>query len=257
MDLPEDEYEPGYDSLFPSSTPWHDLITILGDFDSPAFWFLGHLPYEEDFDSPGSAGGTTVTINVNLASQDSLQELLEVEKDIRDACAVCGIERITFRLPNEDSITWDIETGASTEEQLREQVKAIPASQPGPAPSVDDPVQVIDGFRLSPIEASFYGALKGTELVFTPQCPFVYEGRIRYRIDFLVHFGGRSVAVELDGHEFHKTREQRTRDAARDRFLRMRGIDTIRFTGSEIHSNLQGCMNELLNCLTRKPSIEW
>lgn len=256
MDLPDDEYEPGHDSLFPSSTPWHDLITILGDFDSPAEHVLGNLDHEERFD-PAGPGGVIVTISLKLPSQEALQELIEVEKDIRDACAVCGIGRISFQLPNQDSITWDIKTGASTEQELREQVKAIPKKQSGPIPSVEDPSQVIDGFSLTPIEASFYGALKKTRLVFTPQCPLVHEGRIRYRLDFLVHFGGRSVAVELDGHEFHKTREQRTRDAARDRFLRSKGIETIRFTGSEVHNNLQGCVTDLLDCLTRKPSIEW
>lgn len=46
----------------------------------------------------------------------------------------------------------------------------------------------------------------------------------RYRLDFLVHYDGRGVAVELDGHEYHKTKEQRSYDAERDRWLKARGI---------------------------------
>ena len=52
------------------------------------------------------------------------------------------------------------------------------------------------------------------------------------------------MVLELDGHDFHKTRQQRTRDAKRDRYLQMNGWQVIRFTGTEIHHDVLGCIEE-------------
>lgn len=76
-----------------------------------------------------------------------------------------------------------------------------------------------------------------------------------YRVDFLfAHINAkgdrRFVAVECDGHEFHdKTKMQAARDKARDRFLVGRGIQVLRFTGSEIYNDPFGCWTETLNVL--------
>lgn len=63
-----------------------------------------------------------------------------------------------------------------------------------------------------------------------------------YVIDFLLTFiiantNRRyiSVAIELDGHDFHeKTKEQAQRDKQKDRFLQSRGHLVARFTGAEV-----------------------
>ncbi|MFL5858701.1 MAG: DUF559 domain-containing protein [Solirubrobacteraceae bacterium] len=57
------------------------------------------------------------------------------------------------------------------------------------------------------------------------------------------------VVVELDGHEPHKTREQRTRDAKRQRWFEGRGIRVLRWTGSEVHANAQECVREMLEII--------
>lgn len=44
-----------------------------------------------------------------------------------------------------------------------------------------------------------------------------------------------AVVVELDGQESHKTKEQRAKDARRDRWFMARGIRVLRWTGSEVH----------------------
>lgn len=118
------------------------------------------------------------------------------------------------------------------------------------------PVEEVDGFLFSPIEADFYRELRHRELVFTPQCWLVHQGRPLYRVDFMVYYSGSAFAVELDGHDWHKTKEQRNRDTQRDRFLQARRIPTIRFTGSQVHQNLQGCMFELMDCLTGQKGLE-
>ena len=117
-----------------------------------------------------------------------------------------------------------------------------------PVPST--PTVTIDRFEFTPIESHFYKSLKETGLTFTPQCWLVAEGRPKYRIDFMVYYGGRAIAVELDGHESHKTKEARNKDSTRDRFLLQRGLQTIRFTGSQVHEDVGKCIEELGMCLT-------
>lgn len=64
-----------------------------------------------------------------------------------------------------------------------------------------------------------------------------------YRADF--GFPGRKIAVECDGHEYHKTQEQRTHDARRDRVFTTEGWNVIRFTGSEINADPLKCAREI------------
>jgi very-short-patch-repair endonuclease len=63
-----------------------------------------------------------------------------------------------------------------------------------------------DGYKLTPIEEPFYNALRDTGLTFAVQ-PWVQGTDRRYRVDFIVFHEGRSVAVELDGHDW-RAREQ-------------------------------------------------
>jgi hypothetical protein len=61
-----------------------------------------------------------------------------------------------------------------------------------------------------------------------------------YIVDFLV---GRC-AVEIDGHEYHKTKEQRCHDAKRDRYLIREGYIPVRFTASEVFVDAEKCVFE-------------
>jgi very-short-patch-repair endonuclease len=54
----------------------------------------------------------------------------------------------------------------------------------------------------------------------------------RYRLDFLAFYDGAAVAVELDGHGWHKTKEQRSSDATRDRWFAARKVTTLRLRPS-------------------------
>lgn len=52
--------------------------------------------------------------------------------------------------------------------------------------------------------------------------------------------------VECDGHDYHeKTKEQAAHDRSRDRVFQSEGIPIFRFTGSEIHKDPRGCLNEI------------
>jgi len=72
-----------------------------------------------------------------------------------------------------------------------------------------------------------------------------------YRVDFLIASvtdRGDVVctAIECDGHDYHeRTKEQASRDKERDRRLAAAGITTLRFTGSDIHRDLDKCIDEI------------
>lgn len=73
-----------------------------------------------------------------------------------------------------------------------------------------------------------------------------------YRIDLAVFgkdFSGNEfrVAVECDGYEYHKSKEQTKIDRKRDRFLLSHGWHTLRFTGSEIWRDAESCAEEVGN----------
>ena len=66
-----------------------------------------------------------------------------------------------------------------------------------------------------------------------------------YRVDFVLEAYGTEVVIEVDGHEFHeKTKEQASRDKARDRYLVAQGHVILRFTGSEVWANPFKCAQE-------------
>ena len=101
----------------------------------------------------------------------------------------------------------------------------------------------------SPIERRFwahaYGPLSGLGRL-TPQ---VQVGG--YRVDFaLTDIPGvdlLKVVIELDGHDYHSTPEQRDHDTARDRALMKSGWQVVRFTGKQINRDCAGCVRETVD----------
>ena len=67
----------------------------------------------------------------------------------------------------------------------------------------------------------------------------------RYRLDFA--WPNQKLAVEVDGHDYHKTKEQRSYDAQRDRDLLRLGWTTVRFTGSDVFRNADGVAKEIMS----------
>jgi very-short-patch-repair endonuclease len=95
----------------------------------------------------------------------------------------------------------------------------------------------------SPIERMFYASSVGI-VALEPQ--FIVG---KYRIDFAIP--DKRIAIELDGHDYHKTKEQRTNDAQRERYLQENGWTVIRFTGSEVYKDASGCVDQVLRILER------
>jgi very-short-patch-repair endonuclease len=60
-----------------------------------------------------------------------------------------------------------------------------------------------------------------------------------------------SLIVECDGHDFHdRTKEQASRDRARDRELKKLGYEVFRYTGSDIWADVYGCATESIDRVT-------
>lgn len=68
-----------------------------------------------------------------------------------------------------------------------------------------------------------------------------------YRLDFA--FPTQKLAIECDGHNYHASKEQRGRDAERDRYLIKEGWLTLRFTGTQIHQDSYKCAREIKTIL--------
>lgn len=65
------------------------------------------------------------------------------------------------------------------------------------------------------------------------------------------------VAVEVDGHAFHeKTKRQVEHDKKRDRAFAAIGLTKLRFSGSEVHRDVEACLNETMRILSDRMSAE-
>lgn len=95
----------------------------------------------------------------------------------------------------------------------------------------------------SPIEVKFAkGIMKYAEHILKYVQPQI--NILNYRVDFLIK--KFNLIIELDGHEYHKSKLQRTNDAQRERNLKLAGYEVIRFTGTEIHNDIEDCINYVL-----------
>jgi very-short-patch-repair endonuclease len=62
-----------------------------------------------------------------------------------------------------------------------------------------------------------------------------------YRVDFLCG----KCAIEIDGHEYHKTKEQREYDYKKERYLIKKGFVPVRFMGTEVFLDAEACVEEM------------
>lgn len=94
----------------------------------------------------------------------------------------------------------------------------------------------------SPIETGFFEA-------WCKLCPsIVIEHQYKIgnrRVDF-AHLETMT-AIELDGHEFHSGRKARTQDYQRQREIEDHGWFFVRFTGSEVFHDVEGCVRVAWN----------
>jgi very-short-patch-repair endonuclease len=83
-------------------------------------------------------------------------------------------------------------------------------------------------------------------LLLVPQFAWGY-----YRSDWAIlnPKNGGALLIECDGKEFHSSDEQRAHDAKKDAAALDRGFLTMRFTGSQIHRDPDGCAQKIFDAV--------
>ena len=106
----------------------------------------------------------------------------------------------------------------------------------------------------SPIEQTLYEAVKmniGSFAMLVKSFHIVPQFEIgNYRLDFAIFADNLKIALECDGFDYHeRTAEQATHDRQRDRVLTIAGYTVLRFTGKEIHENVDACVADILRTI--------
>lgn len=70
----------------------------------------------------------------------------------------------------------------------------------------------------------------------------VINGNYRFDFVFADYF-----IIEIDGHDFHKSKKQRFYDYKRERDIQSVGYIVIRFTASDVYRNPENCINEMID----------
>jgi hypothetical protein len=73
------------------------------------------------------------------------------------------------------------------------------------------------------------------------------------KVDFL--WRDERLAVETDGHPFHRTRQSRERDTKRDQLLRLAGFEPVRFTGRQVALEKEWVTHTLLALASRRDGV--
>lgn len=125
---------------------------------------------------------------------------------------------------------------------------------------MDLPDELLD---MTPIEQIFYVCKdiydmyvthhKGTTLDFLSQ-EYVKANGKTYKVDFCVetfvnnsdeYYFNKPILIELDGHDYHSTKEQRNRDYERENNLKLAGYHIMRFTGSQVYNEPFSCVEKV------------
>ncbi len=75
-----------------------------------------------------------------------------------------------------------------------------------------------------------------------------------YRID--IAFPNVKMAIECDGRAYHSTPGQIAHDQRRDQYMAGLGWTVLRFTGSRIHRDLSGCLDDVTKAYERLSSAD-
>lgn len=93
-----------------------------------------------------------------------------------------------------------------------------------------------------------------------------YDNNIRtqvpigiYIADFVIYSNGNIPSVvEIDGHDFHKTKEQRFADYKKERYFMSQGYAVIRFMASEVFVDATKCATTAIGlaCLFDEKTLD-
>jgi very-short-patch-repair endonuclease len=114
---------------------------------------------------------------------------------------------------------------------------------------------------MNAIEQRFYDAGKNyfEEIAgdYMDSSKWIENGKVigPYRVDFYYEEPVQDLVnkfvIEIDGHESHKTKEQRDSDYKRERYLQKNGYHVIRFMGTEVFLDALSCVEEFLEVVIK------
>jgi len=123
----------------------------------------------------------------------------------------------------------------------------------------ESPIEMILALEMHRQDILNLGKLNGLDVVDVIKQERITAGGSKYRVDFLIpvwskNLGrGAEFVIECNGHEFHeKTKEQVSRDNARQRKLTNAGYVVINFSGSEIYRDPRKCVSEIKDAIWSK-----
>ncbi len=104
--------------------------------------------------------------------------------------------------------------------------------------------------QASPIEKIFKDELIRRGITFKEQVNIERKGAEFTRPDFYIE--SARLMIYCDGTEFHKDPQRIIMDKQQDRYLQSQGYIVLRFSGSEIFSHVDTCVNEVMQFLKKK-----
>lgn len=132
-------------------------------------------------------------------------------------------------------------------------------------------VDVSDMGMQSPIEMIFYYAfdiLKPGYLWLEPQYEIITPSEKKYVCDFVFDTDDNAlsvkyehsfkIAIECDGFEYHRTKQQMIHDNLKDLALKKMGYDVLHFSGSQIYNEPWKCAKDAIEYINQKiGKVEW
>lgn len=120
----------------------------------------------------------------------------------------------------------------------------------------ESPIETLLGARLRlAMDKHFAGDFDVSEARKTASAAIVLAPQFqidRFRYDFaILVFGQPFVLIECDGKEFHSTKEQVENDGRKNAAAKSAGIELLRFDGSTIYRDTDGCVRKTLEALLR------
>lgn len=123
------------------------------------------------------------------------------------------------------------------------------------AAQTESPIETIFGAQLAlalrpfckDIGWAFSIGTENDDIVLHPQFPLA-----QFRYDFAVRAKWKLkplVLVECDGKEFHSSADQQANDKLKDVAALQAGIRLVRFTGSEIHRDIDACVTYVMSVM--------
>ena len=108
----------------------------------------------------------------------------------------------------------------------------------------------------SPIETKLFSQLWSFDPLIKDDFEVQYYiPEVPTRLDFA--FPKQKIAIYCDGHDYHeRTKEQAKRDRFQDRKLQQEGWVVLRFTGSEIHNDLDTVTDEIIKTVHLQENLQ-